>query len=99
MDWVIGADGTTDNIADSDDVIITLEETVAGSLDSAKVTVTAAYELTNDYKQYAGVQTDTSASIYPEEARDDVRLPEASDEGVITTPFAAAVSINRVPWL
>ena len=99
MDWVIGADGTTDNIADSDDVIITLEETVAGSLASAKVTVTAAYELTNDYKQYAGVSTDTSADIYPDQARNDVRLEEASNEGVIKTPFAAAVSINRVPWL
>ena len=101
MDWMIGADGTTDNFADSDDIIITLEETVAGSLDAAKVTLTGAYELSNAQINYgaSATQTDTSASIYPEEARDDVKSPEDSSEGVITTPAAAAVSINRVPWL
>ena len=102
MDWMIGVDGTADNFADSDDIIITLEETVAGSLvSSATVTVTAAYELSHAQISYGGsaTQTDTTDSIYPTQARDDVKTPEDSSEGVISTPAADAVSINRVGWL
>ena len=101
MDWIIGADGSADNFADSDDLIITLEETVAGSLAGTQATVTGVYALTNAQVNYGGSaqQTDTTDSIYPEEARDDVKDTEEANEGVVTTAAAAAVSINRVGWL
>jgi hypothetical protein len=103
MDWIIGVDGSADNIADSDDLIITIEETVAGSLVGTTATLTGVYALTNAQVNHGGVgtatQTDTTNSIYPAEARDDVKNSEEANEGVVKTPAAAAVSINRVPWL
>jgi len=103
MDWIIGVDGSADNIADSDDLIITIEETVAGSLVGTTATLTGVYALTNAQVNHGGVgtatQTDTTNSIYPAEARDDVKESEEANEGVVKTPAAAAESINRVPWL
>jgi hypothetical protein len=102
MDWTIGADGSADNFADSEDLILTLTEIVAGTLASSQtVTFTGGVALTNDYVQYGALatSTDTTDSIYPDQARLDVLEPQDSAEGTISTPAAAAVSINRVPWL
>ena len=104
MDWKIGSVADdSDNTANSTDLILTIEELTYADdiLAAGNVTVTNAYELSTTLVQYgsSAANTDTTNTIYPEEARDDVRAREASNEGTITTASAAAVEFSRVHWL
>ena len=104
MDWNIGTDSDS-NVATSDDLILRLKANTYADhiLASGKVTVTYAggsEELTSTLVSYgsSAANTDTTSTIYPTEARDDVRAREASNEGTITTAAKAAVKFTRVHW-
>jgi len=108
MDWYIGtARDTTDNAATTDNIVITIEDNTADATDllrSGNVTFTGtvtSYVLSNGLIQYGSSarQTDTSASVYPAEARADVRAYEGSNEGIITTPAADAEVLDRTASL
>jgi hypothetical protein len=92
---------SADNNTQSGGIIVTLESNIAGVLldavqgasprhIGAKVTA-----LTTTNKPVASVATTTAKNIYPEDARGDSVLPEAS----VTEVATAATKYNRVSWL
>jgi len=92
---------SADNNTQSGGIIVTLESNIAGVLldavqgasprhIGAKVTA-----LTTTNKPVASVATTTAKNIYPEDARGDSVLPEAS----VTEVATAATTYNRVSWL
>ena len=106
-DWLIGAtDGSSDNKLKGDGIILVLEETVAGALASVMVTGTnnqLTTTLQTNAASGAGVNTSTTANIYPTEARGDGAEGTGGDaviaEGDVEEVSTAAVSNNRVAWL
>ena len=106
-DWKIGAtDGSSDNKLQGGQIILVLEETVGGALASVQITGTTL-QLTTTLKTNAasgaGVNTSTTANIYPTEARGDGAEGTGGDaviaEGDVEEVSTAAVSNNRVAWL
>ena len=106
-DWKIGAtDGSSDNKLQGGQIILVLEETVGGALASVQITGTTA-QLTTTLKTNAasgaGVNTSTTANIYPTEARGDGAEGTGGDaviaEGDVEEVSTPAVSNNRVAWL
>jgi hypothetical protein len=92
---------SADNNTESGGIIVTLESNIAGvlldavqgaSLHHAGAKVVA---LTTTNKPVASVATTTAKNIYPEDARGDSVLPEAS----VTEVATAATTYNRVSWL
>ena len=112
VDWQIGAsDGSADNKLQGDGIILVLKENVTGALAGtvlvSKTAAAAANQLTTTVKfnsaSGAGVNTSTTANIYPTEARGDGAEGAGGDavlpEGDVEEDATAAVSNNRVAWL
>jgi len=112
VDWKIGAsDGSADNKLQGDGIILVLKENVTGALAGtvlvSKTAAAAANQLTTTVKfnsaSGAGVNTSTTANIYPTEARGDGAEGAGGDavlpEGDVEEDATAAVSNNRVAWL
>ena len=117
--WTIGAtEATTDNTATGTDIIIAVEEVVAGSgkanrTVTATLTVdgTAVGTIENAQSNSFGLvtnlisvgaskaNTDTSATIYPSDARGDVVTGVAAAEGTSSTTGSARVTYTRLHWL
>ena len=104
MDWNIGTDSDS-NVATSDDLILRIRALnyADNILASSKVTVdfgSASEELTSTLISYgtSAANTDTTSTVYPTEARLDVRAREDSNEGTITTAAEDAVRFTRVHW-
>jgi hypothetical protein len=100
--------GTTassaDNNTQSGGIIVTLESNIAGVLLDAVqgasprglgVAGAKVIALSTTNKPVASVATTTAKNIYPEDARGDSVLPEAS----VTEVATAATTYNRVSWL
>ena len=92
-----------------DGIILVLKETATGALNSVLMTGTngGANVLTTTLKTNAasgaGVNTSTTANIYPTEARGDGAEGTGGDavlpEGDVEEVSTPAVSSNRVAWL
>ena len=110
-DWKIGAsDGSADNKLQGDGIILVLKETATGafsrySVVSFKTTRECIKStlLKNKVASGAGVNTSTTANIYPTEARGDGAEGAGgdvrNDEGDVEEVSTPAVSNNRVAWL
>ena len=112
IDWRIGAsDGSADNKLQGDGIILVLKENVTGALAGvvlvSQTAAAKANQLTTTVKfnssSGAGVNTSTTANIYPGEARGDGAEGTGGDavlpEGDVEEDATAAVSNNRVSWL
>ena len=116
--WKIGStEATTDNGATSSDIIVALEEDVAGSnvlltatltVDGQIVTENGAGHSGSDSHKLvtnlisvgaSAANTDTTATIYPTDARGDVVTGVAAAEGTSATTGAAQSEISRLHWL
>ena len=109
-DWLIGtSDGSADNKLMGDGIILVLKETATGALNSVLMTGTLGgtnaltTTLETNSASGAGVNTSTTANIYPTEARGDGAEGTGGDavlpEGDVEEVSTPAVSSNRVAWL
>ena len=106
-DWQIGAtDGSLDNKLKGSGIILVLEETAAGALASVMITGTSdilTTTLLTNSSSGVGLNTSTTANIYPTEARGDGAEGTGGDaviaEGDVEEIATPAVSNNRVAWL
>ena len=120
--WTIGAtEATTDNTATGTDIIIAIEEVVAGSGATDRIAVGTNATLTVDGTTVGTIEnaqsnsfglvtnlisvgsskanTDTSANIYPADARGDVVTGVAAADGTTATTGSAQSEISRLHWL
>ena len=112
VDWRIGAsDGSADNKLQGDGIILVLKENITGALAGVVLVSHTAARLANQLtttvkfnsSSGAGVNTSTTANIYPTEARGDGAEGTGGDavlpEGDVEEDATAPVSNNRVSWL
>ena len=109
LDWMIGVDGTDDNVPKSLDLILTIAGSADNDVDGFSITdgtmdgTTGVYTLTSgafyNTNSGAGTATSTTANVYPEDARNDVVNAEGIQEGVVTTAGVDATLKTRVHWL
>ena len=107
VSWIIGdTDATTDNKLIGKEIILTLEETKAGALGGVLLVTGTTYTLSSTLllnSGETGVNTSTTANIYPTEARGDGAKGAGGDvvqpEGNVEEVATAAVSFSRVGWL
>ena len=110
-DWIIGAtEASSDNSSTAQALVMTLAEdtNLVSASDQATVTWSAAgpielattlYTVTSNgsANSSAGAATNTSATIYPTDARGDVVNRESANEGTTTAGTDRAVT-NRSTW-
>jgi hypothetical protein len=121
--WTIGAtEATTDNSTTGTDIILAVEEAVAGNNAANRLTGTTTLTIGGTIVTTSGANpgvqndsfglitnlvsvgasaanTDTTATIYPTDARGDVVIGVSAAEGTSSTTGAAQVEISRLHWL
>jgi hypothetical protein len=121
--WTIGAtEATTDNSTTGTDIILAVEETVAGNNAANRLTGTTTLTVGGTIVTTSGANpggqsdsfglvtnlvsvgasaanTDTTATIYPTDARGDVVIGVSAAEGTSSTTGADQVEISRLHWL
>ena len=121
--WTIGAtEATTDNSTTGTDIILAVEETVAGNNAANRLTGTTTLTIGGTIVTTSGANpggqsdsfglitnlvslgasaanTDTTATIYPTDARGDVVIGVSAAEGTSSTSGAAQSEFSRLHWL